>query len=32
MHPDAPYIIILLCLTQDDFTLQGDVLPFDGLK
>jgi hypothetical protein len=23
MHPDAPYFAILLCLTPDDFTLQG---------
>ena len=23
MHPDAPYFIVLLCLTQDDFTHQG---------
>ena len=23
MHPDAPYFIILLCLTPDDFTHQG---------
>ena len=23
MHPDAPYFIILLCLTPDDFTRQG---------
>ena len=22
MHPDAPYVIILLCLTPDDFTRQ----------
>ena len=24
MHPDAPYFSILLCLTPDDFTRQGD--------
>ena len=24
LHPDAPYFIILLCLTPDDFTLQGE--------
>jgi hypothetical protein len=23
VHPDASYFIILLCLTQDDFTGQG---------
>ena len=23
MHPDAPYFIILLCLTPDDFTHRG---------
>ena len=23
MHPDAPYFIILLCLTPDDFTRHG---------
>ena len=22
MHPDAPYVSILLCLTPDDFTRQ----------
>jgi hypothetical protein len=24
MRPDAPYFIILLCLTPDDFTRQGE--------
>jgi hypothetical protein len=24
MHPDAPYFIILLSLTPDDFTRQGE--------
>ena len=24
MHPDAPYFIILLCLTADNFTHQGE--------
>jgi hypothetical protein len=24
MHPDAPYFSILLCLTPDDFTRQGE--------
>jgi hypothetical protein len=24
MHPDAPYLIILLCLMSDDFTCQGE--------
>ena len=24
MHPDAPYFIILLCLTPDDFTHQRE--------
>jgi hypothetical protein len=24
MHPDEPYFIILLCLTPDDFTHQGE--------
>ena len=24
MRPDAPYFIILLCLTPDDFTCQGE--------
>ena len=24
MHPDAPYFIILLGLTPDDFTRQGE--------
>jgi hypothetical protein len=24
MCPDAPYFIILLCLTSDDFTRQGE--------
>jgi hypothetical protein len=24
MYPDTPYIIILLCLTPDDFTRQGE--------
>jgi hypothetical protein len=24
MHPDVPYFIILLCLTPDNFILQGE--------
>ena len=24
MRPDVPYFIILLCLTPDDFTRQGE--------
>jgi hypothetical protein len=32
MFPDAPYFIILLCLTPDGFTHQGWVLPLNGLK
>jgi hypothetical protein len=24
LHPDAPYFIILICLTPDDFTRQGE--------
>jgi hypothetical protein len=34
MHQDAPYFIILLSLTPDDFTrqeLRGRVLPLNGL-
>jgi hypothetical protein len=30
MCPDAPYVIILLCLMPDDFTCQGRVLPLNG--
>jgi hypothetical protein len=31
MHPDVPYFIILLCLTPDDFTRQGESAPLNGL-
>ena len=30
MHPDAPYFIFLLYLTQSDFTREGKVLPLNG--
>ena len=31
MHPDAPYFIILLCLTPDDLLVKGRVLSLNGL-
>jgi hypothetical protein len=32
MRPDAPYFIILLCLTPDDFTCQGKSAALNGLN
>ena len=29
MHPDAPYFIILLCLTPDDLVIKRGVLPLN---
>jgi hypothetical protein len=31
MRPDTPYFIILLRLTPDDFTRQGESVPLKGL-
>jgi hypothetical protein len=31
MHPDAAYFSILLCLTPDDFTRQGEGAGANGL-
>jgi hypothetical protein len=32
MHPNVPYFILLLCLTQDDFTCKGgSILRFNEL-
>jgi hypothetical protein len=32
MRPDAPYFIILLCLTPDDFTRKGEIYNIRDLK
>jgi hypothetical protein len=32
LRPNAPYFVILLCLTPDDFTRQGGALVLNVLK